>query len=379
MTSPARPITRSGPVSFRPWTPAGSSDEPTTEDWATEAVDGSAVAGAERVAGDADHAAGVRAGQATDRGLVRIEAHGSEPAEFVHQVGGLCDGHGWTARPTDGPFAYRYTALGDAALTLHRAQVDGAVRGTVRRTDDYVVQWLPAARPTSVARVDQAAVPVGVPVLLPPDRGFAFDFRDFDQRAVHLSRALVADVAAERFGTGHVSELGLDRLRPLDPLALVRWRDHLRLLVDELRGGAGSVLWQTLSRGAAAAFLDLYPPTVPALPPALLTPKRARLRSAVEYVRHHAHEAVSVGDIAAAAGLSVRSVQEGFVRDLGRTPMTYLQEVRLEHTREELLAADHRETAVQDVARRWGFGHMGRFSAAYHRAFGEFPRETLRR
>jgi AraC-like DNA-binding protein len=45
---------------------------------------------------------------------------------------------------------------------------------------------------------------------------------------------------------------------------------------------------------------------------------------------------------------------------------------------EELLAADSERTTASAVARKWGFGHYGRFAAEYARRFGRKPSETLR-
>lgn len=59
--------------------------------------------------------------------------------------------------------------------------------------------------------------------------------------------------------------------------------------------------------------------------------------------------------------------------------MTYLRRLRLEKVHEELSAAEPDLASVTEVATRWGFVHLGRFAAAYYRAFGEFPSETLRR
>ena len=36
------------------------------------------------------------------------------------------------------------------------------------------------------------------------------------------------------------------------------------------------------------------------------------------------------------------------------------------------------ETTVAEIARTWGFGHLGRFSATYRSRFGELPSESLR-
>ena len=37
------------------------------------------------------------------------------------------------------------------------------------------------------------------------------------------------------------------------------------------------------------------------------------------------------------------------------------------------------DTTVKEVATRWGFSHLGRFSRDYQRRFGEAPSETLSR
>ncbi len=33
---------------------------------------------------------------------------------------------------------------------------------------------------------------------------------------------------------------------------------------------------------------------------------------------------------------------------------------------------------MTDIATKWGFGHLGRFAAAYRARFGESPSHTLR-
>lgn len=316
---------------------------------------------------------------ATGRHAVRLEAVGTSPEGVVAEVGGLYDGRGWSARPTDQPFTYRYTAVGDDAVTLRRSRITGAIRGAIPAPDDYIVQWITEGVGIPDVRRDRVPLAVGVPMLFPTQREFVFEYHDFDQRLVHLSRSLVHEVAEERYRTGPVADLALDHLRALDPAAVVRWRGQMTMLAQELRNGVGTLLWQTLTRDAAAAFLALYPPALPEVPEVVLLPRLARLRAAVEFVHEHVHEPLTVGDIARAAGLSIRSVQEAFQRNLDCTPMTYLLRVRLERVRIELLRSDPGTTSVQDVARRWGFAHLGRFSGTYAAVYGEYPRHTLRR
>src|SRR3954454_12316354 len=78
---------------------------------------------------------------------------------------------------------------------------------------------------------------------------------------------------------------------------------------------------------------------------------------AVEHIQAHAHEPLSVTDIAAAVGASVRGVQEAFRRHLDTTPTAYLRSVRLERAHQDLVAAaQDRGGSVTEIALRWGFG-----------------------
>ncbi len=104
----------------------------------------------------------------------------------------------------------------------------------------------------------------------------------------------------------------------------------------------------------------------------------ATLRTAIEFLRAHASEPLTVSDIATAGGCCVRALQDGFRRHLSTTPMAYLHQVRLAGAYADLLNADpHRET-VNDVCWRWGFTHAGRFASTYRRRYGTRPSHTLR-
>jgi AraC-like DNA-binding protein len=102
------------------------------------------------------------------------------------------------------------------------------------------------------------------------------------------------------------------------------------------------------------------------------------IRNALEFIESQPGEIETVADIAAAVGLSVRALDDGFHRYVGVPPMTYLRQVRMARAHEELLAADPELTTASTVSRKWGFGHYGRFAADYARRFGRKPSETLR-
>jgi len=85
----------------------------------------------------------------------------------------------------------------------------------------------------------------------------------------------------------------------------------------------------------------------------------------------------TTASLAREAGVNERTLQIAFRHHLDMTPTEYLREVRLRRVRDQLQAAEPSTATVSETAARWGFTHMGRFSARYQRRFGEYPSETL--
>jgi AraC-like DNA-binding protein len=110
--------------------------------------------------------------------------------------------------------------------------------------------------------------------------------------------------------------------------------------------------------------------------PAALPGSRA-IRRALEFIEGP-NQIETVADIANEVGLSVRALDDGFQRYVGTPPMSYLRQVRMSRAHDDLVSADHELTTATTIARRWGFGHYGRFAAEYRRRYGRKPSETLR-
>jgi AraC-like DNA-binding protein len=107
---------------------------------------------------------------------------------------------------------------------------------------------------------------------------------------------------------------------------------------------------------------------------------RAAVQTAVALVDSRPSEHFTTAGLAAEIGVSVRTLQVGFRAELDTTPKAYMLDVRLRRARDDLLAAGPDEGAtVAGIARRWGFGNVGRFAEQYRRAHGERPSDTLRR
>lgn len=108
--------------------------------------------------------------------------------------------------------------------------------------------------------------------------------------------------------------------------------------------------------------------------PAALVPRQ--VKRVEDYIHAHADQPITMRDLAEVAGVSARSIHHAFRRYRGYSPKALLKSVRLDRARERLLTADRGET-VTGIAFDCGFEHLGRFSAAYAKRFGEPPSQTL--
>ncbi|MES3636626.1 AraC family transcriptional regulator [Mycobacterium intracellulare] len=103
------------------------------------------------------------------------------------------------------------------------------------------------------------------------------------------------------------------------------------------------------------------------------------IREAVDFINDDPAAVSTVTDIARMAMVSVRSLEAGFRKHLGISPMSYVKEVRLMRVHDELANGDPSRLTVTAAARRWGFTHLGRFSELYYKKYDVLPSQTLRR
>ena len=94
------------------------------------------------------------------------------------------------------------------------------------------------------------------------------------------------------------------------------------------------------------------------------------------YIHEHATEKVTINDLTEVAGVSARALFAGFKSFRNTSPMKYLQQVRMDKVRKDLMEAVPSDT-VTEIALNWGFSQLGRFSVDYKKRFGESPSETL--
>ncbi|MDY0913678.1 helix-turn-helix transcriptional regulator [Rathayibacter festucae] len=306
----------------------------------------------------------------------RSEVTGTDFDQARALLQGEYNGAGFTVEPTAPSFSYRYSSVGDDELTLRGSLFAGSVHGSILTEGEYIVSWLTAGSGATDLGRDAVLLAHGQPAVLVNNRPAEFDFTDYRQNLMHFDGAFLERVAAEHEGaTGPL--LFDTRARPTGE-ALQKWGATVATVARIVYStDSPELLRREANRTAAIALLDTFPHVALAVPAELALPSTARLRTAIEYLHAHSHEPVHVEDVAAAAGLSLRGLQALFRRELELSPLDYLRRIRLDRVREELRAGQAGALSVAEVAHRWGFAHLGRFSASYARRFGEYPRATL--
>jgi AraC-like DNA-binding protein len=288
------------------------------------------------------------------------------------------DAAGFLPERSGRPFGYRFRSVGDSSMSFRSTRFDARMVGEVASPDEFAVTWVTEGGGVVDLGRDDVALAPGRPIVFPTERPFRFDLADVRQSLVQLDRVLLERVAAEAYGTGpgrlvfdHTVVPGVDALRG--------WNRQVQEAARVVLGsGPVSVLaLAETARRTALAMLTTFANRVvaPAVP--LPSGVTGRVRQAIEYMHAAADMPITTTDVAERVGLSVRGLQQAFQRQVGTAPNAMLRGIRLDRVRAELRAGSPADTTVASVAVRWGFAHLGRFSAAYARRFGEYPRDTL--
>ena len=97
-----------------------------------------------------------------------------------------------------------------------------------------------------------------------------------------------------------------------------------------------------------------------------------------DQVFHHMDGNISIASLAEKYEVSEQTLQNSFKSLFGFTPKLFLRLLKLNIVHDELKQEDPNQITVSKIALKWGFRHMGRFSAYYTELFGENPSQTLK-
>jgi AraC-like DNA-binding protein len=311
----------------------------------------------------------------TDR-FVRSEITGSDFDEARTMLQGEYNGGGFTVEPTGPDFSYRYSLVGDDELTLRGNLFQGSIRGSIQTEGEYIVSWITAGAGALDLTGDTVRLDLGQPAMFVNNRPSAFDFSDHRQNLMHFDADFLERVAGEHEGS--TGPLLFDtRERPTGD-ALQNWATTVANVARVIYNpDAPALLRSEANRTAAIALLDTFPHIGLAVSTPLALPSSDKLRAAIEYMHAHAHLPLHTEDVAAAVDVSLRHLQALFRRELDVTAVDYLRRIRLDRVHTDLQNSAAGTVTVADIAHRWGFAHLGRFSASYAQRFGEYPKNTL--
>jgi len=157
------------------------------------------------------------------------------------------------------------------------------------------------------------------------------------------------------------------------PVARVAARQ--RFLRHRLRSCvAGEEIRLELLAGALFESLAAERPSASLRAPARVTPLMRRIDRAVQLIEAEYARALTLGELAAAAGLSTYYFARAFRRFVGMPPHRYLTAVRLRHAAR--LLADG--AGVTRTCYEVGFGSLSHFVTAFRKRFGIVPSAVRR-
>ena len=110
-------------------------------------------------------------------------------------------------------------------------------------------------------------------------------------------------------------------------------------------------------------------------------PSAQRLQAALlarKYIVANPRAELDISRLCQVTGCARETLHKGFRERYGMSPGRYLRTIRLNGVRAELLRT-RQYGKVAEIAMKWGFSHLGRFSRYYRQLFGETPRETANR
>jgi AraC-like DNA-binding protein len=100
------------------------------------------------------------------------------------------------------------------------------------------------------------------------------------------------------------------------------------------------------------------------------------IRAVEDYIDAHLTGSIALEDLLVAAGTSARTLQTGFMRYHGTSPMHYLRDRRLDRAHAEIRRRP--DARVTDIAIECGFNHLGRFAQQYRARFQQAPSQGRR-
>jgi AraC-like DNA-binding protein len=206
----------------------------------------------------------------------------------------------------------------------------------------------------------------------------------FDQIVLRFEHDALLDAWTGLSGTPAPDDLRLQAALPLSGEAWQAVVPVLRMVASCTRRAYAAAALPHVQRRLQELLLTTLllhaAPGLTDLPPRTSEPAAAKLvRRAQSWLMAQLTEPVTLGMVARATGVASRTLQAAFQSQCAMGPMQWLREQRLSAVHRHLREAADASVRVTDAALAHGFTHLGEFSRAYRRRFGESPGRTLGR
>jgi AraC-like DNA-binding protein len=272
-------------------------------------------------------------------------------------------------------------------VSLHYLDYGASVRVRAEALDSFYLIVMPLAGRAKLVLGDVETIcDEGSAAIFPTSQNFQFDWRaDCKALIARIERNAMDDRLAGYAGSRARQPIEFQPRLATDSGCGLLFKDTVAAIVRQLDSGddllSSSILCSQLEQLLLGMLLQRHNHTYSRI--MHRSHGRAPPRSAIlaaEYIEAHADRAITLEGLSRAAGVSGRALQQSFQHHYGLSPMEFLRQVRLMKVREELERTDPATgITVTGIALKWGFSHLGRFSGAYRRHFGEPPSATLRR
>ncbi len=307
-----------------------------------------------------------------------------DPAAFVEHMRGIAPG--LAARALQG----RAFSTRTEAVPLPRSALFSVTSRNLRVRVDHPVGYLGLTVPMAGEFQAAGAGPLRTYAadtahILKPEMEFEFRSpRTSTVLVANLFKPLVDRAVARMNGEGDGPRDTIQQSLPLDSSGGATLRRYLNFLWREAQTDSAAIRSRLVAEEFEGGLLSALVFAADEARGGVLSPpmdhcSSTYVRRAEDFLAASIEEPVMLADVSAAAGVPIRTLTRGFRNKHGVGPIGYLRRLRLDQAFRDLLAADPAKATVTEIAFKYGFYSLGRFSDAYRRAFDESPSATLRR
>ena len=285
--------------------------------------------------------------------------------------------HALDVRGSSLDFAHQLLSLGETSVSLLRYGSEAEI--VAPRLDFHLLQITLSGRVGLRADGFETVLEAGSAFVMNPNTAYRklWD-REAQQILFKIPRSRLAGRVAAR--SSEMVEFAPETLSAETFIKPVQ--GLLERLDDGACDGGGHCRPTAAIRASENDLLDLV---LASLPHRRIADRETAACHAVPHyiwrVEHHLRAssgaAVKTATLARLAGVSARTLQEGFQRFRGRTPGQICRDLRLDRARSALL--EDADVNVTAIALDCGFSHLGRFAQNYADRFGETPSQSIRR